>query len=292
MKNVIALLCTALLAGAAAAQESEQQTAEGFLASLDFRQGEIALLADVATLNVPEDFYYLSPSDAQKVLVEAWGNPPGEETLGMLFPSDVTPLDPEAWAVVFSYDADGHVSDEDAGGIDYAAMLEDMQAGAREESEARVEQGYSSIEIVGWARPPHYDASTHKLYWAKEIKFGDDPEHTLNYNLRVLGRQGVLVMNFVAGMAQLADIESKLDGVLAIAEFDQGSRYADFDPSVDKVAAYGIGALIAGKLAAKAGLFAKLGVLLLAFKKFWIIGLIGVAALFGRMLKRKKPAMG
>ncbi len=48
----------------------------------------------------------------------------------------------------------------------------------------------------------------------------------------------------------------------------------------------GIGALIAGKLAAKAGLFAKLGVLVVALKKFWIFAIIGLGAFFARVFRR------
>jgi uncharacterized membrane-anchored protein len=44
------------------------------------------------------------------------------------------------------------------------------------------------------------------------------------------------------------------------------------------VAAYGIGALVAGKLAAKAGLFKGLIALLIASKKFLIIGVVALAA--------------
>jgi uncharacterized membrane-anchored protein len=36
------------------------------------------------------------------------------------------------------------------------------------------------------------------MYWAKEINFGGDSENTLNYNIRVLGRKGVLLLNFIA----------------------------------------------------------------------------------------------
>ena len=72
----------------------------------------------------------------------------------------------------------------------------------------RVDAGYEPIELVGWATPPRYDSRTHKLYWAKELKFGDSDENTLNYNIRILGRRGVLVLNAVAGMSQLALVQS------------------------------------------------------------------------------------
>ena len=126
-----------------------------------------------------------------------------------------------------------------------------------------------------------YDASTRKLYWAKELRFGDNPDTTLNYEIRALGRTGTLDMTFIADADQLAEINDKREAVLSMGQFNQGNRYEDFDSSIDKVAAYGIGALIAGKVAAKAGLFAA-GLLLL--KKFGVLLLVGLAAI-GRKIK-------
>jgi uncharacterized membrane-anchored protein len=63
-----------------------------------------------------------------------------------------------------------------------------------------------------------------------------------------------------------------------MAQFDSGHTYADYKPGSDKMAAYGLAALVGGGLAAKAGLFAKIGVLLLAMKKFVVLGLIAIGA--------------
>jgi uncharacterized membrane-anchored protein len=254
--------------------------------SLDRQQGDIKLPNGIATLHVPDNFYYLSPSDTETVLVDAWGNPPGagSDTLGMLFPAETTPFDSGSWGVTVEYEDDGNVSDEDADSIDYDGLLSDMQASTRDASEERVAQGYEPIELIGWAAKPYYDKASHKLYWAKEIRFGEDPDHTLNYNIRVLGREGVLVLNFIAAMDQKEVIDANLDSVLAMAEFNQGSRYEDFNPSLDKVAAYGIGALVAGKVAAKAGLFAA-GLIFL--KKFGIFIVVGIGALMKKLFGRK-----
>src|SRR5690606_35640129 len=130
----------------------------------------------------------------------------------------------------------------------------------------------------GWAAPPRYDAAAKKLYWAKEIKFGDSTEHTLNYNIRLLGRRGVLVLNVVAGMNQLKIVEATTPEILAAVNFQEGHRYADFREGTDKVATYGLAALVAGGVAAKAGFFKGLLVAALAMKKFLIIGLIALAA--------------
>jgi len=272
----------------AVAQQSQPMTAEEFLASLDFQTGEVVLPGGIATITLPGDFRYLSPQDTEKVLTIAWGNPPGSETLGMLVPNEESILRDDGWAAVISYEEDGYVSDEDADSIDYAELLEAMKAASEEQNQARVEAGYEPVDLVGWAAEPRYDKSAHKLYWAKELKFGDIPVNTLNYNVRILGRKGVLVLNLVATMPQLADIEANLPEVLAMANFNPGYRYSEFDPALDKVAAYGIGALIAGKVAAKTGLLAKLGVLLVALKKFWVIALVAVGAFFGRLFKRNK----
>jgi uncharacterized membrane-anchored protein len=266
-------------------QLSEKQAwAKQFWESLDRKTGEIKLDNGVATLKVPEDFYFLNSADAEKVLTEAWGNPPGAKVLGMLIPAQYTPFDKEAWAVTVEYEEDGYVSDEDADKINYDDMLADMKKDVSESSKERVKQGYEAIELLGWAAKPYYDSVTHKLHWAKELKFGDSPEHTLNYNIRVLGRKGVLVLNFIAGMEQKSLIDANLNKVLAIAEFDKGSTYADFNPELDKVAAYGLGALVAGKLLAKTGFFV---VALMFLKKFGVLIVLGIGALFKRFFGKK-----
>ncbi len=286
------------LASEAPAQQLEEQMspeeaeymawAKELWDSLDRQTGEVELPNGVATLQVPEQFYYLNPADTQKVLVEVWGNPPGQEKLGMLFPAEQTPFDNEVWGVTIDYEEEGYVSDKDADDIDYNELLESMQEETEAASLERIEQGYEGIKLVGWASPPFYDKTSHKMHWAKEIKFGDGERvNTLNYNIRVLGRKGVLVLNFIADMSQKELIEQQLSRVMAMSEFNQGSRYDEFDPDIDQVAAYGLGALVAGKVAAKAGLFAAA---LIFLKKFGVIIFIALAALFGKLFKRKEKA--
>ena len=286
IRRFLVMLSALLAAFSVTAQEQEQITAEEFLASLNFQKGTITLPGGFADLTLPEGFHYLSPEDTERVLVTAWGNPPGNETLGMLITGPEDILAEDSWAAVIAYEEDGYVPDEDADSVDYAEMLADMQASSRESNAARIEAGYDEVELVGWAATPRYDKTSNKLYWAKELRFGEIPVNTLNYNVRILGREGVLVLNLVATMPQLQEIEAAIPTVLAMTNFNPGYRYSDFDPGVDKVAAYGIGALIAGKLAAKAGLFAKFGVLLLALKKFWIFIIIGIGALFAHIFRR------
>lgn len=256
--------------------------AEGKLSEEGIREtGEIKILDGKARLEIPEGYYYLNGENARLLLEDLWGNPPSDiPLLGMIFPDHVTPVDPTAWGVTIEYSADGYVKDKDAEKINYDDLLEDMQESTSRENEYRVEAGYFPIALVGWASPPYYDAENKKLHWAKNLKFGEDEENTLNYNIRVLGREGFLVMNFIAGMDQLHEIQEAVPPVLAMADFTEGNTYADFQPGVDKVAAYGIGGLVAGKLLAKAGVFAKF---LPFLKKGWILIFLvigGVAKMF------------
>jgi uncharacterized membrane-anchored protein len=262
---------------------------QALAASLHYQQGTISLKRGLATLTLPSDFRYLSPDDTDIVLHKMWGNPQGPKTLGMIVPSEQSILNPRAWAVVITYNEDGYIKDSDAGKIDYSKLLKEMQEGTREASKQREKSGYPSIDLVGWAEPPHYDQETHKMYWAKEIRFGGAEANTLNYNIRVLGRGGVLVLNAVAPMSSLSDIEQQVPALVKMADFDPGQRYADFNHSTDKVAAYGLAALVAGGIAAKAGLFKVLWVGLLAFKKFIIIGFIAVVGFLKRLFGRKQP---
>ena len=258
-----------------------------FLASLDYRTGSIGLGDNLATLKVPETFRYLGSADAEKIL-RLWGNPPsGEPPLGLLLPAGMTPLDSNTWAVIIQWSPDGYVKDDDAHKIDYADLLKTMQKACKEESAERVKEGYDAIELLGWATPPRYDAASHKMYWAKELKFGDEPEHVLNYNIRVLGRHGVLVLNAVASVSQLQEIEQATPQILGMVDFNDGKRYADFDPSKDHYAAYGLAALVAGGVAAKAGLFKGLIALLIASKKFVIIGVVALVAVIKKMFGRR-----
>src|SRR5690349_12904483 len=59
------------------------------LKTMDFKQGDIPLPGAHATLKLPPGNYFLNGTDASKVLVNIWGNPPGAAsgTLGMIFPA-------------------------------------------------------------------------------------------------------------------------------------------------------------------------------------------------------------
>ncbi len=258
-------------------------------ASLTYTTGDITLGGGKAMLHLPPTFGYLDPAETDKVL-QAWGNPPSPNTWGMLVPDSAPIFADGTWAVVLSYADDGHVDDADAAEIDYAQVLKDMQSDAAAENAERAKAGFSTVNVVGWAEAPHYDAVAHKIYWAKELDFGDG-DHTLNYAIRALGRDGVLEFNAVASMSQLAEVKAPMEEVLGFSEFTAGSRYEDFNGATDRVAEYGLAALVAGGVAAKSGFFKGLIVALLAGKKFVVMALVALGAFF-KNLYTKRSAQG
>lgn len=283
------LLCMGGAAQAADAAAGNTMTADQFLASLKFQHGKITLPNGIATLDLPANFRYLDPADANRVLVDAWGNPPGSTTLGMIFPEEVSPISENGWGVIISYDEEGHIKDDDADSIKYDDLLKDMQAAVTEANAERKKQGYPAMTLLGWAEAPHYDKATHKFYWAKEYASeGQHGPNSLNYNIRILGRKGVLVLNAVSGMNQIDQVKSEMKNVVAFTNFTQGNGYNDFSAGTDKVAEYGLAALVAGGVAAKLGFFGKIFAFLLLFKKFVLIAVGAVGAGIYKLLGRKK----
>lgn len=254
--------------------------------TMNYRTGAIVLADSVALLNIPEDFKYLDAEQSRHVIVNMWGNPPevAEDVLGMIMPADASVLDNSAFSFVLQYERIGYVKDDDADKIDYDELLEQMKSDNEEQNRDRREAGYEGLNTVGWAAPPFYDKERKVLHWALELRGDSADASTLNYNVRVLGRKGVLIMNAVAGMDQLALVQENIPAVLGMATFNDGFKYEQFDSNVDEVAAWTIGGLVAGKVLVKAGLFAGLlkflGPLLLKFKVLWVALIAGIAGLW------------
>ena len=269
-------------------QELYRQYVDSMEQTMNWMTGETDIQNGLAKINLPEGYRLLGPEDATTVLVDVWGNPPSQDgeplSLGMLFPPDAGLELNDAYAINISYSEDGYIDDSDAQDIDYDDLLETIQDETKEANKLRKEIGYETIDIVGWASEPFYDSENKKLHWAKEVKFGESEMNTLNYNIRVLGRRGYLNLNAISDITVLPKVKNDINEVLAAVNFTDGNRYADFDSNIDKVAAIGIGGLIAGKVLSKGGFL----VLLAKFWKFIVIGVIAFFAGIRRFFTGEK----
>jgi len=284
MKKLLSLAVLSFLITFSFAQESTEEITEeeqqAYFQKIDsinnsftYQYGKISLQDGLAEINVPDGYKFLDAKQSEYVLSDLWGNPPSE-VLGLLLPKNITPIDDNfTYAVEITYSNEGFIDDEDAKTLDYSDLLKEMQEDANSINPERIKQGYASINLIGWASTPFYDENNKKLHWAKELKFEGEDINTLNYNIRVLGRKGYLNLNAIGTIDVLPLFKKDVDNILASVSFSEGNTYADFNPDIDEVAAYGIGGLIAGKILAKAGFF----VIIL---KFWKVIAVAIAGLF------------
>ncbi|RYJ38474.1 membrane-anchored protein-like protein [Flavobacterium anhuiense] len=248
--------------------------------SFHYESGKITLTEGNGILNVPKGFKFLNAEQTQNVLTNLWGNPEDKSILGSLVPDGKGVTHSDSWMFVISYQGDGYVKDDDADDIDYDDLLKTMKEDVATANVERKNAGYPEVQLIGWASKPFYDNNLKVLHWAKELQFGQDKEHTLNYDLRVLGRKGMYNISAVAGVNQLAEVKASIPGIIKSVEFNDGHKYLDFDADTDTVAAWTIGGLVAGKVLAKVGFFA----ILAKFGKFIVIGIIAAFAAIKKFL--------
>ncbi|MDP4263768.1 MAG: DUF2167 domain-containing protein [Bacteroidota bacterium] len=253
--------------------------------TLHYKTGKIELNGGMASIDIPAGFKFLDPVEAKYVIENIWGNPPSAEPpSGLLFPAGSGATDPGSYAFVVKFENMGYVKDDDAGKINYDDLLKDMKESTVKDNEERRKSGLVTMDLIGWAAKPYYDKDKKVLYWAKEFSVSGRPENTLNYDVRVLGRKGVLTLQAVSGMDQSDSVNRHIHDILGMVSFNEGNRYADFDAKTDNVAVWTIGGLVAGKIADKAGFFA----VILKFLKYILVGIVLVAGATWRFISRKK----
>jgi uncharacterized membrane-anchored protein len=248
---------------------------------IDWQRGPtLGHLGDIADINIPEGYQFAGKQGAQTALRMTHNIPSGKE-LGVLVSSDAK----SNWFMIFEFVETGYVKDNEKDSLDADAILKSIKSGTEAANEERQKQGWRPFHVTGWERPPFYDPQTHNLTWAIRGK-GDDPTETgsVNHSIRLLGRRGTMNVDLVASPAEYATVTPEFNSLIAGFNYSQGSRYADFVRG-DKVAEYGLAALIAGGAGAvllKTGLLAKL----------WKPILVGILALAGFIKKIFKSIFG
>jgi uncharacterized membrane-anchored protein len=197
-------------------------------------------------------------------------------------------LAPESleWQAYLSFADEGYVKDDEK--IDPDALLRSLQEATAAQNDERSKRGWSVLRIVGWATPPAYNSTTKRLEWATIL----ESEHGrgANFFTKVLGRRGHASVQMVAGESILQDAEDSLNEVLVGFSFNSGDTYADFKPG-DKVAEYGLAAMVLGGAAAvatKKGLWSVLAGFFAAGWKFIAAAGVALVAGFRRLFQKKE----
>jgi uncharacterized membrane-anchored protein len=192
-----------------------------------------------ATLKIPEKYGFLNKEETKKYSDLAQNPSAG---LDSLFISDI-------WEAYFHFESIGYVKDNET--IDADEVFNRYKEGTRLSNEERRKKGWATIELDGWYLKPHYDSDKRLLEWAFLATQSGENSQIVNYHTRVLGRTGVMNVTLVASPANIGkaivDFKEKLNGF----EFNAGEKYTEFKQG-DKIAEYGLAALILGGAAAVA----------------------------------------
>ena len=244
-------------------------------------------LLDEATLNLAPDEIFVPAAETNRIM-EALGNGANPPRYGLI----VSDAPGAQWMIVVRWVKEGYVRDGDAKEWQPDALLESLREGTERGNTERLARGLPAVEVVGWVEPPAYDGATHRLVWSLLLKnrgAAPDRPQTVNYNTYALGRDGYFSLDLVTSADRVAGYKDEVRQLLAALNYAPGKRYEDFNESTDKVATYGLAALIGAVAVKKLGMLALLGVFFVKIWKVGMIVLLGAGAALRRFFKRRHP---
>ena len=291
----VALVIALFSAKPASAQSAEDEDESTRLfESIEWIAGpDVGRLGNEAEVQIPESCRFTESAGA-KAFMLATQNPPSGNERGILLCEN--PNDPEDhYFVVFTYDASGYVRDDEGKSLDAAKILATLRSGNEAGNRERRSLGWSELTINGWVSEPFYDPATNNLTWSLRLS-DDTQESTVNHSVRLLGRGGVMHVDLVTGDEQLEAAVPAFEAMLTGFTYVEGQRYAEWRDG-DKMASYGLTALVAGgagAAAVKLGLFGKLWKVIAGFMaaagKFIVVLVVAIGAKLRSMFSRKEPA--
>jgi uncharacterized membrane-anchored protein len=235
---------------------------------------------NIAMIEMGQDYLFADATDTRK-LMESVGNPPTNHEVGLIIPKNRE----AGWFIVFEYRPVGYVRDTEKDNIDSDAILKSIKAGTEKANKVREEKGFAPLNVIGWYEKPHYDTRSNNFVWALLAESNEGK--VVNYNVRLLGRHGFMSTVLVTDPSTLAACKPEVDNIIKNFSYKSGKSYAEFVKG-DKVAQYGLTALIAGGAGAAA---VKLGFFKILLK-FWKIVALAVIGFFGVLWKIIKAILG
>lgn len=229
-------------------------------------------------LTIPEGYVFLDAKNTDKFLALNENLASGQEVM-------VAPESLE-WSAYLSFEDEGYVKDDEK--IDAPALLKTLQEGTESSNAERRSRGWPEMHLIDWAVAPAYNRETKRLEWATLLESGGS--RSANFSTKILGRRGYTTVILAASPDTLTEAEAALNEVLGGYSFNSGDTYAEWRPG-DKVAEYGLAALVVGgaaALATKKGLWGVIAGFLAAAWKFIAAAGIALLASLRKMFGRKQ----
>ena len=229
--------------------------------------GTDARLGSEAHIVIP-DGYRFTGREGTQTLMQLYGNLLTQWEQGYIEPEDEN----EGWFVVFEYEDSGHIKDDEKSDLDADAIMESFKEGDKASNEERKRMGLPALNTVGWLVPPYYNDKTHNLEWALLLE--SEGQQNVNYNVRLLGREGIMHVTVVTGTEEFEEVRDKIPAMLESFAFNPGRTYAEYQEG-DKLADYGLMALLG---------VGAVGVAATVFSKFGKVIFVGIAAAIGGVI--------
>jgi len=276
---IVAALAACTFVAAQAADMTPEQRREQ-MGKLGWVDGPThAAIGDKADIDTPAQTRFLPERDGERFL-ELTGNLPE--------PGNSVLVGRHWWAT-FAFSPVGYVKDDEK--LDADALLKDIRSGDEPSNEERRKRGLPQLWTDGWFVPPHYDQDTRRLEWGLRLRGEGSSEPVVNYTVRVLGRTGYESVVLVSAPDTLDQDVKELKAILKSFDFRSGEKYAEFKQG-DRIAQFGLGALVVGGAAAiavKTGFWKSLLVALAAGWKLVVGVCVALFAGIAKLFKRKSP---
>jgi uncharacterized membrane-anchored protein len=251
------------------------------ISELDWEYGPTTgHIGSKATINVPNEYVFLGSKDTVKLMEMMENISSGNEYV--FAPDDLR------WFAVFEFDPVGYVKDNET--LDPDFLLDSMVEGTNQGNIERRKRGWGTMTVMGWRFPPRYDDQANLLEWAFLAKQDSDNSEVINYNTRLLGRTGVMSVVLVTDPSMLDSSVMELKRTFNGYSFVSGEKYSEYKKG-DRVAEFGLAALIVGGAAAvatKKGFWAILAGFLGAAWKFLAVAVVGLFAWIKSIFKSNK----
>jgi uncharacterized membrane-anchored protein len=212
------------------------------LKSLNWQMSpSIGKVGDKGEFKISEPLMFLDSADTNKFL-QFNGNLPNANSY------TIAPKKGE-WFGVLRFMNEGYVKDDEK--IDPESLLQSLKEGNKLGNEEKRKQGLETMTLEGWYFPPRYDADTKRLEWGTKLRSDKDQSITVNVTTKILGRTGYISAILVSSPESLDKDLLSFKQALKGYDFVSGEKYSEWKEG-DRVAAYGLGALVLGGAAAAA----------------------------------------
>ena len=211
-------------------------------ASLNWKEGPSLVKFNEANskIDISSNFSILEGEDAHQLLY--WLNGTSFDYI------NVYAINNHNAQYLFYYTDSGYVKTDDWTDVDPDKFIKDIKENYKASNETRKKNGQPIVLNVSWKKKPYLDGIYNSVYYALNVQWSDNTSTTEGTAI-ILGREGYTTASYVAGNNGYQ--EQMLLNLSKIHKFNDTKEYKDWKAG-DKVAAAGIGALLATTLGVKA----------------------------------------